>query len=239
MRVHLVVHESFEGPGAVEHWARDRGHMLGFSQVYLDDPLPSATDLDLLVVMGGPQSVRTTVQECGHFDSAAEQRLIRECVAAGAAVVGVCLGAQLIGAALGAEPEPSPQPEIGVFPVSLTAEGRRHPFLANLEPTFTAGHWHSEMPGLTQDAVVLATSAGCPRQVVAYGPHVLGLQLHLELTPHLVDALVRHSVDQLQRLDDLLFVQAAGLRHADWAASHARLSGILDRLVADHQGGAA
>lgn len=239
MRVHFIVHESFEAPGTVEDWARDRGHTLAFSRVYLGDPLPCATDLDLLVVMGGPQSVRTTPQECAHFDSAAEQRLISECVHAGAAVAGVCLGAQLIGAALGAQPEPTPQPEIGAFPISLTAQGRRHPLLAGLEPTFTAGHWHTEMPGLTADAVVLATSAGCPRQIVGYGPHVLALQLHLELTPRLVDTLAQHSVDQLQQLEALPFIQAAGLRDADWAASRTRLYGILDRLVADHQGGAA
>jgi len=103
-------------------------------------------------------------------------------VAAGTAIVGVCLGAQVVGEALGAPAEPSPHPEVGAFPVTLTADGRKHPFLAGVEPTFLAGHWHRDMPGLTAAAVVLATSAGCPRQIVAYGRHVYGLQLHLELT---------------------------------------------------------
>lgn len=67
--------------------------------MYAGEPLPQSVDgIDLLVVMGGPQSPTTSLAECPHFDSAAEQVLIRRCAQAGKAVVGVCLGAQLIGA---------------------------------------------------------------------------------------------------------------------------------------------
>jgi anthranilate/para-aminobenzoate synthase component II len=55
--------------------------------------------------MGGPQSPSTTREECPHFDAAAECALIARCVAAGKALVGVCLGAQLLGTALGARHE--------------------------------------------------------------------------------------------------------------------------------------
>jgi len=239
VRVHVVVHESFEGPGAIEKWARTRGHELGFSQLHEGDRLPTAAGIDLLVVMGGPQSTRTTVEECPHFDAAAEQQLIAACVVAGAAVVGVCLGAQLVGEALGAPAGPSPYPEIGAFAVTLTADGREHPFLASLEPTFPAGHWHRDMPGLTADAVVLATSPGCPRQIVAYSQHVYGFQLHLELTSGLVEELVANSQDQLSALDGFLYVSAADLRRTDWRPLHDRLFAFLDRLATDHQGAPA
>src|SRR6202034_1432714 len=100
MKVHLVVHEAYEAPAAIAAWAADRGHLASYSRVYAGDRVPPVADgLDFLVVMGGPQSPGTTLHECPYFDSAAEQALIRDAVAAGRAVVGVCLGAQLLGAA--------------------------------------------------------------------------------------------------------------------------------------------
>ncbi|MGO4423563.1 hypothetical protein AB4Z54_33975, partial [Streptomyces sp. MCAF7] len=77
MRTHIVVHEAFEAPGAFEDWARSRRHSLSISRVYEGDALPaSGQDIDLLIVMGGPQQPSTTVEECPHFDAAAEKALI-------------------------------------------------------------------------------------------------------------------------------------------------------------------
>ena len=88
MKVHFVIHESFEAPGAYEAWVRDRGHQASYSRVYQYEPLPQSADgIDLLVVMGGPQSPSTSLAECPHFDAAAECALIAQCVAAGKAVV--------------------------------------------------------------------------------------------------------------------------------------------------------
>ncbi|AZM62273.1 MULTISPECIES: glutamine amidotransferase-related protein [unclassified Streptomyces] len=231
MRVHTVVHESFEGPGAIEDWARTRGHALTRTRLHEGDALPaSASGIDLLVVMGGPQRTTTTTEECRHFDAAAEKALIAACVTAGAAVVGVCLGAQLLGEALGAPAEPSPYREAGAFPVTLTAQGRRHPFLAGFGDTFTAGHWHSDMPGLTPGAAVLAASAGCPRQIVAYGDRVYGFQCHLEFTPDLVRALLARTNDEASRPEGP-FDRPDGLRNLDLPAMNHRLTSFLDRLA--------
>src|ERR1700753_1338651 len=120
MRVHFVVHESFEAPGAFETWVRDRGYIATYSRVYPHDPLPHSADgVDLLVVMGGPQSPSTTKADCPHFDAAAEMALIRQCISAQRAVFGACLGSQLIGESLGARTERSPEKEIGKFPITL------------------------------------------------------------------------------------------------------------------------
>jgi GMP synthase (glutamine-hydrolysing) len=90
MKVHFVVHESFEAPGAYETWVKERGFEAGYSRVYDHEPLPrSIDDIDLLVVMGGPQSPSTTREECPHFDAAAECALIARCVDGGKAVGGV------------------------------------------------------------------------------------------------------------------------------------------------------
>ncbi|MFF4796229.1 hypothetical protein ACFY2M_42800 [Streptomyces sp. NPDC001276] len=88
--------------------------------------------------------------------------LIASRAAAGKAVVGVWLGAQLLGDALGAPCLRGPEPEVGSFPVTLTEAGRGHPLFDGFEETFGSGHWHHDMPGLTSDATVPGTSEGCP-----------------------------------------------------------------------------
>lgn len=121
MRVHFVVHESFESAGAYLQWAEDRGYPLSWSRVYAGEPVPANADgFDMLVVFGGPQSPRTTLEECPYFDSLAEQRLINQAISARRIVIGICLGSQLIGEALGAKVRQSPEKEIGHYPITLT-----------------------------------------------------------------------------------------------------------------------
>lgn len=94
MNVHFVVHEAFESPGAYETWVRERGHEASYSRVHAFDALPASVEnIDLLVVLGGPQSPATSKEQCPHFDAAAECDLIVRAINANKAVVGVCLGA--------------------------------------------------------------------------------------------------------------------------------------------------
>lgn len=140
-----------------------------YSRVYLNDPLPSTVeDIDFLIVMGGPQSPDTTVEMCPHFNSLAEQAVIKKAIQANKIVLGVCLGSQLIGEALGAKFEHSPEREIGKFPIMLTEYGLKNSLFSHLGKMTEVGHWHNDMPGLTSDAKIIAFSAGCPRQIVEY-----------------------------------------------------------------------
>jgi GMP synthase (glutamine-hydrolysing) len=233
MRVHFVIHEAFEAPGAYETWVRDRGFHATYSRVYLHEPLPAGADaFDLLIVMGGPQSPATTRDECPHFDSLAEQALIREAIAAKKAVVGVCLGAQLIGEALGAPHARSPETEIGNFSITLTEAGRANTKLASFTTSLEVGHWHGDMPGLTADASVLATSEGCPRQIVEYTPLVYGFQCHMEFTPEVVELLIAASEDELRAKAHYPFVQTpAVLRANHFDAMNRQLFSFLDALA--------
>lgn len=234
MNVHFVMHESFEAPGAYETWVASRGHKAAWSRVYAHEPLPrSVENIDLLVVLGGPQSPATTREECPHFDAAAECALMAKCIAAGKAVIGVCLGSQLMGEALGARHEHSPEKEIGKFPIELTASGKADHKVAHFGESLEVGHWHSDMPGLTADAQVLATSAGCPRQIVRYGDLVYGFQCHMEFTREVVELLIAASEGDLAALKNHRFVQQPGaLRANDYDAMNEKLFGFLDKLMA-------
>jgi GMP synthase (glutamine-hydrolysing) len=234
MKVHFVVHEAFEAPGAYEDWVALRGHSASYSRLHAGDGLPeSAEGIDLLVVMGGPQSPSTTTQECPHFDAAAEQALIARCIAAGKAVVGICLGSQLIGEALGAAHGQSPEKEIGKFPITLTEAGRKNPKFAHFGDRLAVGHWHNDMPGLTAAATVIAASEGCPRQIVEYGEFVYGFQCHMEFTPEVIERLIAASEAELATLAGHRFVQQPHtLRANDWREMNEKLFGFLDRLEA-------
>ncbi|NIF29718.1 type 1 glutamine amidotransferase [Pantoea sp. Tr-811] len=237
MKVHFIVHESFEAPGAYETWVQARGYATSYSRVYLNDRLPERVDdIDLLVVLGGPQDPATTPEQCPHFNAAAECRLIGKAINAGKAVVGVCLGAQLIGEALGAQFGHSPEKEIGMYPISLTAEGKANSKVAHFGDVLDVGHWHNDMPGLTAHAKILAVSEGCPRQIVEYGHLVYGFQCHMEFTRDVVDQLIAACEPELLTLTDRPFVQQpAELRANDWDEMNQKLFTFLDKLVAEYQ----
>lgn len=233
MNIHFVVHESFEAPGAFETWANNRGYKTIYSRVYAHEPLPQSVEtIDLLVVLGGPQSPATTKEECPHFDAVAERTLIEECIAAQKAVVGVCLGSQLIGEALGATYEQSPEKEIGKFPITLTPEGKANDKFAHFGNTLDVGHWHNDMPGLTENAKIVAYSEGCPRQIVEYSNLVYGFQCHMEFTPAVIDLLIAASESELATLTNHRFVQQPGaLRANNYDAMNQKLFGFLDKLM--------
>ncbi|MGX5100053.1 type 1 glutamine amidotransferase [Enterobacter cloacae] len=234
MHIHFIIHEHFEAPGAYETWGKNRGCSLSYTRVYQGDPLPEELGrTDLLIIMGGPQSPATTLEECPWFDAQAEKALISRAIEAGKTVIGVCLGSQLIGEALGAAFCHSPEKEIGKFPVRLTDAGKANPLFEDFGHELNVGHWHNDMPGLTTQAKVLAYSEGCPRQIVQYGERVYGFQCHMELTPEVVELLIEHSQNDLRRADEFRFVETAEkLRSHDYCEMNQALFSFLDKLTA-------
>lgn len=237
MRVHFIQHEIFEAPGAYLDWAKQKNHLITFSKVYENQPLPETVEnTDLLIVMGGPQSPDTTQEECPHFNPKAEIYLIQQCIEAGKAVVGVCLGAQLIGEAFGAKFGHSPEKEIGVFPIQLTADGLKDDKINHFGTILPVGHWHSDMPGLTADCSILATSAGCPRQIIAYSDLVYGFQCHMEFTTEVVELLIAEELDFLTGNTIYPFVQKPDeIRSYDYTEMNHKLFQFLDQLVIEYE----
>lgn len=144
-------------------------------------------------------------------------------------ILGFCLGAQLIGEALGAKTEQSPEKEVGVFPIELTAEASNDPLFKELPKTFPVIHWHNDMPGLTKESVLLASSKGCPRQVVRYRKRVYGFQCHLEITREGIKTMVEACSDDIK---PSRFVQSkAELLEQNYTGINKLMFTILDRLV--------
>lgn len=236
MHIHFLVHEVFEGPGTFLTWAEANKHSVGYSRVYSGEQLPqSIEEIDLLIVLGGPQSPSTTVKMCPHFDSASEVALIRRFVESNKAVLGVCLGAQLIGEALGARYEHSPEREVGCFPITFTDEGKKIELFSHFGNTSIVGHWHNDMPGLTAGSQVVAYSEGCPRQIVRYQEFVYGFQCHMEFNPELIELLIAHSEEELIRDKNKRFVQQPDeLRGNDYTAMNNQLFSFLNKFTSEY-----
>jgi len=100
VEIRWLQHVPFEGLGRIEDWARSRGVLTVPHRLYAGDPLPDPGKVEFLVVMGGPMSVNDGIRFPWLVD---EKELIGDVVWSGKPVFGVCLGAQLIAAALGSE----------------------------------------------------------------------------------------------------------------------------------------
>lgn len=235
MRVHFILHETFEVPGAYLKWAQERGHQVTTTKVYEKELLPETIDgIDFLIVMGGPQSPDEDREAFPYYDPKSELAFMKEAIAADIYIVGVCLGAQLLSVAYGAEYEHSPEREIGVFPITLTEAGLKDEHVKVLGPTLNTGHWHGDMPGLTEDAVVLATSQGCPRQIIRFSSRHYAFQAHLELDPEAVELLIAADGEDVieEQSSKLTFVQnPQAIRDYDYREMNAKLYAFLDSLT--------
>ena len=145
--------------------------------------------------MGGPMGVHDHDR---HPWLVEERALIAAVAAAGRPVLGVCLGAQQIAAALGAEVSTGPSLEIGFGQVELTADGRRDPVTGPeygglADTALPCVHWHHDTFSIPAGAAHLAATRAYPHQAFRWGEVVYGLQFHVEVdralaaawTPHL------------------------------------------------------
>ena len=235
MKVHFVLHETFEVPGAYLKWAQERSHQVTTTKVYENETLPEKVDeIDFLIVMGGPQSPDEDRETFPYYDPQAEIELIQKAMKADRYIVGVCLGAQLLSVAYGAEYEHSTEREIGVFPITLTEAGLKENHVKVFGQTLNTGHWHGDMPGLTEDAVVLATSQGCPRQIIRFSSKHYAFQAHLEFDSESVDLLIAADGEEVlkEQSSKLTFVQnPQAIRDYDYREMNVKLYAFLDSLT--------
>jgi GMP synthase (glutamine-hydrolysing) len=179
----VLQHVDCEPPAEYEDVLTERG--IGVERVLLADGavLPRWRDFAGVIVMGGPMGANDT----GEFAwLKPELALIREAASAGCPVWGVCLGAQLLAAAMGARVWTGPRPEVGVCDVDLTPAARDDPVFRGLTGPLPTLQWHADTFGLPDGAVLLASSPMYPNQAFRVG-RAYGIQFHVEVTRELAE----------------------------------------------------
>lgn len=173
--VTVVQHLSFEDLGSLEPLLRQGGHPVRVVQAGVDDVAEAIGSAEWLVVLGGPIGVYEGDRYPFLLDEIAA---LRQRLAERRPTLGICLGAQLIAAALGASVHPGGVKEIGWGPLRLTEAGLGSPLrhLAGL-PVL---HWHGDTFDLPEGAEWLAATEVYPHQAFRVGPETLALQFHVE-----------------------------------------------------------
>jgi GMP synthase-like glutamine amidotransferase len=181
-RVLVFQHMVLAHPGIFRDCLRADGIEWDVIALEAGGTIPALEDYDALLVMGGAQDVW---QEAEHPWLQPEKQAIRTAVQElGMAYLGICLGHQLLAAALGGEVRPARTPEVGVFEVELTEAGRAHPLFVGLAPSTRFLQWHAaEVVSPPAGARVLASSGACAVQAIAVGERAFGLQFHAEVDP--------------------------------------------------------
>ena len=181
-----------EGPGTIGDFLESKGISRTIVDLSKGEDIPDTGGFDTLVMMGGPMSVN---EDDIYPYIKKEEALVREFIADGKGVFGVCLGAQIMAKALGSRVYKGKEQEIGWHDIELTPDGikdslmRRlatHPGVGDLWKRFKVFHWHGETFDIPEGAVRLAGSELYPNQAFNYGSRAYAFQFHIEVTKEMV-----------------------------------------------------
>ena len=218
MSVLILKNVPTEGPGTIEDFLRAQA--IVYRTVELEkEAIPNAEGFDTLVMMGGPMSVN---EEEIYPYIKKEMELVREFIAGGKRVFGVCLGAQIMAKALGAKVYVGPEKEIGWYDIELTEDGIRdplmkklavHPRAGDFRKRFRVFHWHGETFDIPAGAVRLAKSALYPNQAFRYGNDAYAFQFHIEVKKEMIYEWLKDEPvnrDELRKLTEAIYEDYAG-----------------------------
>lgn len=180
----VIQHVTCETPGLIADALKAGGVGVRNVRVFKGDGIPRRIGgFAGLVVMGGPMGV----YEQGRYPFMRQEiRLLEDALRARRPILGVCLGSQLLAAALGASVTRGKQREIGWHPVTLRRAATTDPLWRGIAESFTAFHWHGDRFDLPRGAVSLARSKLTECQAFRYDTAAYGFLFHLEVTERII-----------------------------------------------------
>ncbi len=225
-----IQHVPWEGPHRILDACRDL--RVRTVKPLADQTLPGHDEVAGAVIMGGPMNV----DEVERFPAlAAEREWLAEAVERGMPVLGICLGAQLLARALGAEVRPGAAPEIGFAPVEIADPD--DPVLGGLAPRAEVLHWHGDVFDLPEGAQHLASSERTACQAFRAG-NAWGVLFHPEADYALVEAwlevpaMIEEAVAALGDAGEHALPERAAELEADLAARTAPGFAAFAEIVA-------
>ncbi|WP_064681489.1 type 1 glutamine amidotransferase [Rhizobium bangladeshense] len=237
MRVAVVENMRNTGLGALARALEEAEAEIEWFRVWRDGNLPQdISSHDALVVLGGEQSA---LDDETHPYLPELVRLTRRFGDAGKAVLGICLGSQILARAYGADNLLDAAREFGWHSIGVTGEGRSDPLLSDVGGEFTIFQWHADTFSLPEGAVCLATSSVAANQAFRIGRAVYGTQFHFEADTEVVrqwkdefaGTIERIAPGWLENYDELAARHGAGADAAGRAIARAWVS-LIERQEA-------
>ncbi len=183
--VNVIRHLAFEDLASFTSILQVHGYQINYIEAGYDDlsQIEALSD-NLLIILGGPISVNDAAMF--RFIET-EIEILKQRIKADKPTLGICLGAQLIASALGANIYPGEEKEIGWYGLTLTAAGQQSALRYLGSEHCSMLHWHGETFDLPEHAVLLASSEKTINQAFSVGSHVLALQFHPEITQRVME----------------------------------------------------
>jgi GMP synthase (glutamine-hydrolysing) len=174
---------------------------------YRGDRLPELRDLSALIVLGGAMGANDVQR---HSFLSGLKTFIGQVVAAGIPYLGICLGGQLLAAALGGLVASGRWGELGTRQVTLNREGTKDRLFRGIPEKFGSFQWHHDSFDLPPGAVLLASSEACRHQAFRCGESAWGLQFHPEVTEQIIRDWCAWDGDMSSRTEELVAAFNAG-----------------------------
>jgi GMP synthase-like glutamine amidotransferase len=230
MRIHCFQHVAFENPGSIVEWAVANEHTISYTYFFEENHfIPQLSDIDALLVIGGYMNAN---EEEKFFWLKAEKQFIKQAIDAEKKVIGICLGSQLIVAALGSKVYPAKEKEIGFFPIQFSKEILTSPLFNHFTNPYTVFHWHGDTFDLPANAQLIASTAISKHQAFLIGTNVLALQFHFEMNETVIEDMLLHDGHELDEKGD--YIQTADVIKKQYACLYQNRKDIflfLDKFL--------
>jgi len=190
MRILAIQNDETDPPHLAARWLEEQGHEIVILRAFAGEEVPATvpSDVDALMPMGG---------HMGALDDHVapwlpnERAMIADAAARDLPIFAICLGAQLVAAALGGEVVRSEVPEIGIY--EITPKAVDDPVF-DLSQAVVATQWHEDkVSRLPEGAVTLASSPLCENQIYRFGSMSYAVQFHPEVDAAMVQSWEDHA----------------------------------------------
>jgi GMP synthase (glutamine-hydrolysing) len=197
MNILVFQHLRIEPTAIIGEMIAAAGHALHVVAIDQGDSIPKTlVGYDGLVVMGGPMSAGDS-----HLAYIMDEiALLKQAIKVDFPVLGLCLGAQLLAKAAGAEIIASPVREFGWFPVYQTDDSENDPLFSRLGAELTVFQWHGETFTLPNTATLIATHPDVPQQAFRIGSSQYGLQFHIEVNEAIIESWIEAGESEREAL---------------------------------------
>lgn len=220
MRVAIVENTKVTEAGQVGIALAEAGAKTVTVRAYAGEALPDFGAHDALVVFGGEQNARDD-EKHPYLPELAS--LMRRFGDSGKAVLGICLGGQLLARAYGSDNLIGAAPEFGWRAIGRTEAGKIDPVLSAVPGSFLSFQWHDDTFTLPEGAAHLAENQAARHQAFRIGRAAYGFQFHFEANRDVVRNWMAHFPDVIER------------KEPGWLARHPQLE-PTDGLLSDDAG---